>query len=337
MARGDTAARLIRVIAYLETHPRGLTAPEIHAKLADEGFECSHRTIYRDLEVIQKAYFPVVSEGVGEASKWKLQSVAVLNEKIQFSYHELMALFLARESLQALRGTALFNHINNFISRLERALGSGAAKELQNLSHFVAYRSSSSWQTGVAQEVLDTVYDGCYEGYILNVEYKSKTGDSKNQVRARLLGPEGLFFADSGVYLIALDLETNTHKTYSLSRITSVVRTEDHFETKNFSLKNYLKDGIGIMSAGDVQEVQIFIEEPIASYVSERRWHETQQIVRVHNGIELKLNVRVNDELARWVLGLGPSARIISPNQLREKILEMNEQIKINNSNKKVA
>ena len=336
MARGDTAARLIRVIVFLETHPRGLTVPEIHKKLVDDGFECSPRTVYRDLQVIQKAYFPVVNEGDGETSKWKLQSIAVLNEKIQFSYHELMALFLARESLQALRGTALFNHINNFVSRLEKALGAGAEKELKNLSQFVAYRSNASWQTGVAQEILDTVYDGCYEGYILDVEYKSKSGEYKDKIHTRKLGPEGLYFADSGVYLIAKDLKSNQHKTYSLSRVVAVKRTDDPYESQNFSLKEYLKDGLGVLSTGEIHDIEIFVEEPIASYVSERRWHESQQITRIEGGIRMRLRVRVNDELVRWILGLGPSAIVVAPISLRDAVVAMAKEIQEKNS-KRIA
>jgi len=323
MSRGDTAARLIRVIAILEAHPRGLSIRELHERIKNDGFDCSPRTIYRDLDVIQKAYFPIVNEGSGDESKWKLNSLAKLNEKIQFSYQELMALFLAKESLQALRGTALFNHINNFITRIEKALGTGAEKELKNLSHVVAFRASAGWQTGVAQEILDTAYDGCYEGYVLKVEYKAKSGQFKDQVHERRLGPEGLYFADAAAYLIAKDLNDQKYKTYSLSRIVSVIRTEDPYESNGFSLKDYLKDGIGVLNQGEIEEVQLLIADPIGSYVAERRWHDSQQTTRGTNGIRLKLNVRLNDELVRWILGLGPDAFVESPHSLRVRVQNM--------------
>jgi predicted DNA-binding transcriptional regulator YafY len=102
-------------------------------------------------------------------------------------------------------------------------------------------------------------------------------------------------------------------------------------------MKDYIKDGLGVLTVGEVKDVEVFIEEPIASYVSERRWHESQQITRVERGIHFKLRVRVNDELARWVLGLGPSAMVVSPTELRDMVVSLASSVKNKNSQKKVA
>lgn len=72
---------------------------------------------------------------------------------------------------------------------------------------------------------------------------------------------------------------------------------------------------------------------PIGSFVSERRWHDSQQITRVDGGIEFKMHVKINDELARWILGLGPSADVQAPAELREMVtssaLEIVEKYKM--------
>lgn len=338
MARGDTASRIIRLIYLLEKNPKGLTASEIFSRLNSEGFECGKRTVYRDLDVIGKSYFPIVNEGEGERKIWKLNSIAKLSDKIQFSYHELMALFLAKESLQTLKGSALFQHINGFITRLEQALGPGAERELKNLSQYITYRASATWQTGVSEEIINTIYEACYEGYVLDLDYRSKSGEFKDQIKTRKIGPEGLYFADSGVYLIAKDLTSNKFRTYSLHRVVQATRTDEIYDQdKSFSMTEFIRNNFGIFSGGEVEDVEIVIEDPIASYVSERRWHESQQVTRHPGGIHLKMRVNINDELARWILGLGDCATVVAPVSLRKLVEECASRVLIKYQLKKAS
>ena len=320
MARNETTARVLKVIHILEIHPQGLSIRDLYQKLQDDGFPCSVRTVYRDLEAIQAAYFPVTREGSGDESKWKLESIATLNEKVQFSYHELMALFLAKNTLENLQGSGLYPHIKSFFTRLEKALGPGASQEIERLREYMAIKPQATWQSGVSQEILDTIYDACAEGHVLEIDYTSKSGEQKDKVAKRRLGPEGIYFADSGVYLIALDLNTQTHKTYAIARILQARMTTDAYESKNFSLAEYIKDSMGVLRQGEISDVELFIQEPMASYVSERRWHQSQKIIRVDNGIRLKLHLRINDELVRWVLGLGSCAEVVSPKALHMQV-----------------
>lgn len=327
MARNETTARVLKVIHLLEVNPQGLGIRDLYQKLQDDGFPCSIRTVYRDLEAIQSAYFPVTREGSGDESKWKLESIATLNEKVQFSYHELMALFLAKNTLENLQGSGLYPHIRSFFTRLEKALGPGASQEIERLREYMAIKPQATWQSGVSQEILDTIYDACAEGHVLEVDYTSKSGEQKDKVAQRRLGPEGIYFADSGVYLIAQDLATKTHKTYAIARILQARMTSEAYYSQNFSLTEYIKDSMGILRQGEIREVELFIQEPMASYVSERRWHESQKIIRVDNGIRLKLRLRVNDELVRWVLGLGGCAEVITPAILNVKVRAEAEKI----------
>jgi predicted DNA-binding transcriptional regulator YafY len=323
MARNETTSRVLRVIHILEVNPAGISARDIHTRLSDEGFLCTIRTLYRDLEAIQAAYFPIVQTGDGADTKWRLESIATLNNKIQFSYQELMALFLAKSSLDQLKGSGIYPHIANFFTRLEKALGQGAEQELDRLRDYMKYKPQATWQSGVSQEILDTVYDACAESHILEVQYKSKSGNNKDKVTTRKLGPEGMYFADSGVYLIALDLTDNQHKTFSVSRILEAKMTDEHYQSNNFDLTNFVKDSIGVLRLGEVTDIELFVADPLAAYVSERRWHESQKVTRVDGGVKLKMRVRVNDELSRWVLSLGPSAQVIAPLALKDSVIAM--------------
>ncbi|MBC7458062.1 MAG: WYL domain-containing protein, partial [Bdellovibrionaceae bacterium] len=326
MARNDTVTRILKVIHLLEVNPQGLTIKEIKAKLDDLKFVSSERTIYRDLEAIQMIQLPLVKNENSDQPRWKLESIATVNQKIQFSYQELIALFLSKESMNAFVGSPIYVVIDSFFSRIEKVLGLAAQKEMSKIQTYLGFKSKASWQSSVNQEIIDTIYDACAEGHQLELTYKAKSGDNKDKVSVRNLGPEGLYFADAGAYLIGKDLEKNEFRTFSLNRIIEVKLLETAYDSE-LDLKTYLKTSIGLLNSGLVKPVEIMITDPIASYVSERRWHDSQTVTRVADGIILRLNVSINDELVRWILGLGQSAIVNSPVELITMIESETERI----------
>jgi predicted DNA-binding transcriptional regulator YafY len=327
MARNDQVSRILRVITQLELNPDGISVRDLHQRLMDEGFRCSMRTVYRDLEAVQAAHFPVTNEGEGENGRWRLNATASISRNIKMSYHEVIALFLARESLETMKGGPLYEAMMSFFEKLDRALDVRAREGLRELSKYMAFRSRATWHSAVAQEVLDTIHNSCEEQMVLEIEYRAASGENKDTVKTRRVGPEAIYFADAGAYLIAKDLANGLIKSYALARIRSATMTEDPYQSEGFDLEEFLKGGIGVLQMGEIETVELFIEEPIASYISERRWHDSQHVVRVQGGVQLKMDVRLNDELARWILGLGPSATVKAPAKLVRMVAEMATQV----------
>jgi predicted DNA-binding transcriptional regulator YafY len=64
--RGSQLARQWKIIKLMESRKRGISAADISNEL-----EAPVRTIYRDLESIQEAGFPVFNERIDGQSLWK--------------------------------------------------------------------------------------------------------------------------------------------------------------------------------------------------------------------------------------------------------------------------
>lgn len=320
MARNDQMNRVLKVISLLERNLSGLSVREIHSRLEGEGIVCSLRSVYRDLEAIQQAYFPVIREGNGDESRWRMDSVARVTPSIQISYRELMALFIARHSLEAMKGSPIYDAIVGLFEKMEKVLGPKAQEGLAEFESYLGCKSRPAWQSGVSQEVMDTVHQACAEGHVLEIEYKAVSGENQGVVKARKVGPSAIYLVDSGAYLIAKDLASGVFKTYSLGRIKSAVLLDEAFDGHGSFPKEFLQGGIGVLTQGEVTDVEIEIAEPLASYVSERRWHGSQTVARTESGVRLRMRVRVNDELVRWVLGLGADAVVLRPESLRERV-----------------
>ncbi|MBN8542369.1 MAG: WYL domain-containing protein [Deltaproteobacteria bacterium] len=321
-SRNGQVVRILHVIRVLERHPQGISAAYAHAVLVDEGFTEGIRTIYRDLAAIQEAHFPLESfdDDQGE-KKWRFNSVATVGGKIQISYEEIIALYISKECLEPLKGTSFFKDIQSFFDKVEKLLGPKVQAELRDLAQTYSFRASPMWTTGIPQEVLDVVHRACIEGHEISIEYRSNNSSATN----RRIGPLGIYLADSSIYLIAKDLADGIVKKFALVRIRSAHWTETAFENgQPFSIEDFYKDDFGVLSSGEVAEVTIRITEPIASYVAERRWHHSQRTTRLNETmIELKLKVKINQELARWVLSLGPSAEVLSPSNLESEVLKL--------------
>ena len=84
--RGDQLARQWRIIRAIETSPSGLTVAEI-AKREETGI----RTIYRDLDALQVAGFPLYNEKVENANRWAFVDTFKFKIPAPFTLTELMS------------------------------------------------------------------------------------------------------------------------------------------------------------------------------------------------------------------------------------------------------
>lgn len=327
MARHQLTLRIFRILHYLETTRSGLRVGEIHDRLKNEGFDVHKRTVHRDLEALQEAHFSLITEGTGNDSHWKLSSYAEVKQNVQFSYKEIFALYVARKSLVHLHGTPIFEIIDLMFLKIEKLMGTNCDAFQEFLSN-LSFRPQFSWHTTVPSVILDTVYQALEEGNALRILYKAEAGAQAGQIKERLVGPECLYFANGGIYLIAKDLQQGEARTYALTRMSGAELQISHVYDKEGHLpEKIFAESFGLLNTGEVEEVKISISGPVGAFVAERRWHQSQQVVQSNEGLLLKLRVKINDELARWVLGLGPTAKVLEPVSLQGLVEKMASQV----------
>src|SRR5580692_3546813 len=111
--RNAQVARIYRILNLLEGSPHGLSACEIRERLTERDVEVSKRTVYRDLEALSDAGFPlfpldsVDGQSDQHATRWVLERSAKINQYLALSAQELFALYLARGMLVPLKNTPL--------------------------------------------------------------------------------------------------------------------------------------------------------------------------------------------------------------------------------------
>lgn len=320
--RNTQVSRIYATLTLLEGAPQGLTVADICSRLADRGHAASKRTIYRDLEALESAGFPLSSSGEltdEGATRWTLERTKQVTPYLVLTVREMIALYLSKNALKPLEGSPFFQDLESTFAKIQEKLGSKHQEFLADLQQEIQFQPMPKWGLGVDPDTLETIRSACGEGHELRVEYDSASSKSK---RSRRLGPHYLYFAKGGIYLVAEDLEDETVKLFSVARMSKATMSENEYLGEIKSAEELFSSSMGLFIGKDVEQVQIDFGPKAAPYVRERSWHPSQRIVNHDDGtLSLFLEVANTPELVQWVLGFGPEATIKSPEKLARQVV----------------
>ncbi len=108
MARGDQLSRQWRIIQTLNTSKIGKSAADLA-----EDLDCNPRTVYRDLEALQTAGFPIYIEKVDGKNLWSLLDTMRHHIPIPFNLMELMALYFSRDMMRVFKNTVFYDNLES--------------------------------------------------------------------------------------------------------------------------------------------------------------------------------------------------------------------------------
>jgi predicted DNA-binding transcriptional regulator YafY len=115
--RGDQLARQWHIIRAIEASPNGLTVTEIAQRE-----ETRIRTVYRDLEALQEAGFPLYTEKVERANRWAFIDTFKFKISPPFTLTELMSLYFYKELVRVFKGTTFHDSIDSVFKEIQSTL-----------------------------------------------------------------------------------------------------------------------------------------------------------------------------------------------------------------------
>jgi predicted DNA-binding transcriptional regulator YafY len=120
-----------------------------------------------------------------------------------------------------------------------------------------------------------------------------------------------------------LKVDDKYPSTLSLHRIREVSVTDDCFMDLHLTDPYEKNERFGIIE-DESFEARIYFDSDAALYVSERIWSNGQTVrVTDDGGIELTIMANNKYELISWILSFGGSAKALSPDWLKDEIVEM--------------
>lgn len=320
--RNAQVSRLFTLLNLMELSPQGSTVNELLSKLKDRGHQVEKRTVYRDLEALQAAGFPLQESGQSDdtgATRWTLEKVTRINEHFVLTARELLALYMAKGVLAPLRETPFYESLQSVFNKIQERIGERGSDHLNEIANEIHFEPGPRWGLGIDPDLLETVRACCAEKQLLEVSYSSANSGNKT---TRKLGPHFLYFSKGSLYLVAEDLKDKQVKVFSLPRMSDATMLDETYQGQPVEPDQFFKDSFGIFKSGQPVSIKIEFGPLVAPFVKERRWHESQTIVSKSDGsIVMNLEVAITPELVQWVLGFGEHAVVIEPFSLRNEVV----------------
>jgi predicted DNA-binding transcriptional regulator YafY len=312
--RGDQLSRQWRIIRSLEVNPHGVT---IRRLAEDEG--CSIRTVYRDIDALEAAGFPIFPENVNGTVRYKFMDGFKAKFPYPFTPTELMSLYLSADMLKVLEGTAFYESIDSLLKKVRSSLPRETRQYMDNFK--TSFRMDLWPQKDFRnlRERIEKLNDACINHKTVEMGYHSLHRDEKT---VRKVDPYKLWFMDGSIYLIGYCHSRNQFRTFLLDRINGLEVSDRRFVPRDdFSFEDYIGNSFKVFREEELVEVVVEFDKSIKQLIREKIWHPSQKIRDNSDGsIRVTFRVAGITEIKHWLLGFGAKAKVLEPANLREEI-----------------
>jgi len=313
MARGEQLGRQWKIIQTLISTQMGKSVADLAMDL-----DCHPRTVYRDLEALELAGFPVYTEWEDGKNLWSLLDTAKNSIPIPLNLTELMALYFSRDMLKILKDTVFYDALKSLFAKIKTTLPPEYINYLEQLEQNLHVGFSPYKKYGEFREKISRVNEAISSRKYIEIEYFTMSRKKKNK---RRVAPYKIWFFDGTFYLIGFCCLRMEVRIFALDRIKAIEQTSVQFEIpEDFNIENFMQSSFGIFT-GEPVTVKIHFSADIAGYVREKTWHASQKIdAREDGSILFTARVAGTDEIKFWVLRWGGKARVLAPESLRNEI-----------------
>jgi predicted DNA-binding transcriptional regulator YafY len=328
MARGELILRQWNLLKMLQTRGEGMPLRDIA-----EAFEVSERTVQRDFEVLQELGFPIEYEEDEFGKRfWRLPHDFFRTGPLVVGITEAISLHLAEKMLDPLAGTILAEGLQSMLEKIRSLVPAKALDYFAELDNTVHVRRLGTTDYTAHADAIRVLLDNARKEVTVNVAYRSLW---RNQAYATHFDPYGLVIFDGDLFVLGRSHRAADLRILKIARITSVEPTTEVFERPaDFRLADHFRASFGIVhTGGEPVEVVARFSGSAAALVSEREWHESQQLAWLD--AEATLFDEVPDEpeavlatfqlgntveFKKWIKGFGAEAEVVRPDWLRQEL-----------------
>ena len=153
------------------------------ADLAEE-LECHPRTIYRDLEALQVAGFPIFTDRVEGKNLWSLLDTVKHEIPIPFNLTELMALYFSRDMLKVFKDTVFYDSLESLFQKVKTTLPPESKKYLTNVEQTLHVGLKPYKEYSKFKEIINRVNEATQRKKSIEIVYytMSRKRESKRKV-----------------------------------------------------------------------------------------------------------------------------------------------------------
>ena len=307
-------ARIARVLGVLNLiQSRGRWT----AKAIAEELECSERTVYRDLEVLEFSGVPYYRDlndhTIRVRSDFRFPVLNLTDDEV---IGQAMATALMQTpGLDITQGATLTTR------KLAATSGEKAKQLFEDAARLVAVLDLKLADHSRHHDAIKTVQSSLFQGKQLTGQYESPYENSSVKIR---LHPYRLCLIKNAWYVIARPVDDESPRTYRVARFKSIRMLDDPANVpQDFNLRDYLGNAWAVFRGNQSYDVEVCFTPEAARVVTETVWHHTQSVTTHKDGsVTLKFQVDGLEEIANWVLSWTGRIKELQPTALRDLVVE---------------
>jgi predicted DNA-binding transcriptional regulator YafY len=312
VARGDSLARQLQLWMLLDRE-RSLSVDEVCNRLG-----IKKRTLYRDLNVLQRCGMPLWQEPVGKTVRWRLDDGFRRTLNVQLSVQEVMALVAAERLLSSMAGTIFATAAETAVQKLKEPLAAPIRERLSRLTSHVSVSSGPARNLGRHRDELNALLDAVERTLVVELSYQ-RLGAGLPQMYT--VEPHHVHVHGSSVYLVAWALERKAPRIFLLDRVRRVKVLPRSFTRRKELPTGVFEQGAFGLWEGKAEHVRLRFKGTAVRIVSEQRLHPTQRITAGPRGTaDFEMQVPVSPPLVAWIRGFKGRVEVLGPAQLMNEL-----------------
>lgn len=314
--------RLIKIILLLQSGGNRWTAE----RLAEE-FEVSSRTIFRDMQALEKAGVPYFYDE--EKRCYSIRRDFFL-PPLQLTLEESLSLLALVEQITRTEQISFTKPALKAAQKIRSQLPCSLRELIEKRTKHVHIRLAASTPPEGATDVYQIIHQALDRQRAVRCTYESVNSDRKDSATTPFIfKPYVLHYDQRAWYTVGHHSSRNDLRCLKLNRFTRIEITDISYHIpKNFDLHQYLGNAWRMIRGKPTYDVELIFDPAFADTVSDTHWHKTQETEWLDDG-SLVFRCRVDglQEIVWWVLSMGPYCKVIKPRELAAQVRSLSSEM----------
>ena len=310
-------ARVLRLLGLIQSRGRW-----DRRALAEE-LECSERTLYRDLQVLEFAGVPYFCDDQTKCYRVRQDYCFPIRS---LTDDEARGLAIAT-NLASTKGANISKGASPTTEKLLTNSSEKTRKTLVDALAMIQVMDLQIVDNSKHLAIIQTIQFALMERAVVSAIYESpyECDPSGNPLSQRLtIHPYRLCLIKRAWYLIGKIEGKSQTKTFRVNRFKSLrklLRKSD--APSEFDLQSHFGNAWSVYRGSDNHDIELEFSGNAAKIVPETFWHSTQVVLRRDTtSIVVKYNVDGLDEILNWLLRWAGEVKVISPAILKSRLCE---------------
>ena len=256
---------------------------------------------------------PIETYRLGKKAFYRYDDQSFSINKSPLNKSEADQLKSALAILQRFEGSPEFEWVNEIGPMLRDQFGLKDTEE-----KIIGYDTNIDYS---GYEHIANLFNAISNKQVLKVKYRS----FDNAVYDFEFHPHYLKQYNNRWFVFGRNAETKVNQwNLPLDRIEEIEEVDSKYEPNKTDWEDYFYDIIGVTKKEvEIQEVELLFSKAQAPYIQTKPLHPSQRSALKEDGsLGVKIKVVPNYELERLILSFGEAVKVISPSELRRKVVQ---------------